>query len=261
MARPLKVWCFSAQNFGDALTPIILRAHGFDVDVVEREAEADLFGIGSILRRVPHNASARIWTSGMIAPNAGPALRFGPEIKILALRGTLSRDRITGIVDTVPLGDGGLLIGRVFTDPVPLATAQIGLVPHMQDRKSRVIREAQQDSRFRIINVFDKVEAVVNAIRSCTVVLSSSLHGLITADSFGIPNAALAFVDSGKTAEDTGKFADYGSAFGRLIQPTPVQDIAGLSALANTCRDGIGQADPERLSRTISALRETLQAI
>ena len=53
---------------------------------------------------------------------------------------------------------------------------------------------------------------ILEEIASCEYVLSSSLHGLIVSDSFGIPNQRL--VVSEKLVGDGYKFNDYYSAFG-----------------------------------------------
>jgi hypothetical protein len=60
--------------------------------------------------------------------------------------------------------------------------------------------------------VFDPPADVVGAIAGCDFVLSSSLHGLVVADSFGIPNAWLRVSD--RQRGEGFKYRDYYAAFG-----------------------------------------------
>lgn len=64
-----------------------------------------------------------------------------------------------------------------------------------------------------VIDVEIDVMTVTRQIAACGLVLSSSLHGLIVADAFGIPNQRLKF--SGKLKGEDFKFSDYASALGR----------------------------------------------
>ena len=62
------------------------------------------------------------------------------------------------------------------------------------------------------IDVTMTPEEVVNQIAECEVILSSSLHGLIIADSLNIPNRHIVVTD--KLMGDGYKFDDYYSAYG-----------------------------------------------
>ena len=55
---------------------------------------------------------------------------------------------------------------------------------------------------------------VCRDISGCERILSSSLHGLIIADSFSIPNRRIGFYNNLKGGDF--KFEDYASALGRL---------------------------------------------
>jgi hypothetical protein len=60
-------------------------------------------------------------------------------------------------------------------------------------------------------------------IAECETVISSSLHGLIAADSFGIPNRQLVF--SSNIVGGQFKYDDYHSVFGGAAAPLSFQDI------------------------------------
>ena len=63
-----------------------------------------------------------------------------------------------------------------------------------------------------LINVNDEPLEVIKQLAQCRTVISSSLHGLIVADSFGIPNMHVLFSD--RPLGDGYKFDDYYSAYG-----------------------------------------------
>ena len=63
----------------------------------------------------------------------------------------------------------------------------------------------------KFINVKDDPIAVLTEIAQCRCILSSSLHGLIAADSFHIPNLHIVFSD--RPLGDGYKFDDYYSAY------------------------------------------------
>jgi len=86
------------------------------------------------------------------------------------------------------------------------------VVPHMSHMDSVIVKKLQQDSRFMVIDPMREPEIVVKELTSCKLILSSSLHGLVVADSFGIPNAHLEFAE---LEEGNFKFEDYFSGIGK----------------------------------------------
>ena len=63
-----------------------------------------------------------------------------------------------------------------------------------------------------MIDVQDTPQNVVEKIAKCKTIISSSLHGLIIADSLGIPNVHVVVTD--KLLGDGFKFDDYYSSYG-----------------------------------------------
>jgi pyruvyltransferase len=75
---------------------------------------------------------------------------------------------------------------------------------------------------------------VLTEIAQCRCILSSSLHGLIAADSFHIPNLHIVFSD--RPLGDGYKFDDYYSAYGVQHSPRDLR-VSAAPAIAEI-RDG-----------------------
>lgn len=194
-------WWDGHPNFGDDLTPWLLPFYG--VHPVHRVANrARLAGIGSILEFLPESYDGAIWGSGLMneAPHPLPAAR------VLAVRGPLTRELIGAPVD-VALGDPGILVARhVRRRDVRW---DVGLVPHGHHRGHEDFLALARSAgiRVRVINVHAPAARVVPEITACDRIITTSLHGLITADAFGIP-ALWTMLDPGLTGGDF-KFRDY----------------------------------------------------
>ena len=69
---------------------------------------------------------------------------------------------------------------------------------------------------------------VLRLIGSCTKVISSSLHGLIVADAFGIPRRAERFAGMEANRHEGGdfKFRDYGASIGQPIEFGTLQEAS-----------------------------------
>ena len=97
-------------------------------------------------------------------------------------------------------------------DERPEMVYDIGIVPHICDLSDPACQKlADSYPNSILINVKDDPLTVVRQIAQCRTVLSSSLHGLIVADSFGIANRHLVFSD--RPLGDGYKFDDYYSAY------------------------------------------------
>lgn len=131
---------------------------------------------------------------------------------VLAVRGWLTLSRLSDIdPSTIALGDPGLLAPILIDEPIPKQYS-IGIVAHYHDAQdSFVNRVASLDAHTRVINVAWTPEEVTRAIAGCDIIISSSLHGLIVADSFRIPNIHVRISD--RLVGGLYKFKDYNSIF------------------------------------------------
>ncbi len=238
-------WWTYARNFGDLITPFLLAQHGITPILCE-STHATLAATGSILGMLPPGYSGCIFGSGLLSENH--MIRF-PQATVSGLRGDLSR-RCVDVDPGTVLGDPGLLIA----DHLPRRSAkqyELGLVPHYEDKfDRRLLAIASRYPRdVRIINVQRSPSRVALDIDRCRHIVSSSLHGLVLADSLGIPNAWAELSDRlyGKGF----KFRDYYSAFN--VERTSVT-LSGQEKLAELLAHT--HAPPAAISQVTSRLRE-----
>jgi len=231
--RPISVWYFKEKdfiNFGDELTPdIITRLFNRDVKRVDIE-EADLFCVGSILEIAENkrNKTAYVWGSGYI--QEGDKAKDSMGLTYRAVRGFLSRDRLPVRFGSIPVGDPGLLSNLIYNKKEK-KSGKIGIVAHYVDEDSPYLDRAREMPEiYSIISVKSPPEQVALQITECRLILSSSLHGLIMSDSFGIPNIHTVFSD--KVAGSGYKFKDYYSAIGKEYTTLNKSDLYDTKKLS-----------------------------
>lgn len=221
----MKVCFADIVNMGDQLNRLILGSlFGCTVEPTPPE-EAELFGIGSHLSLLAKVDSARrppvaVWGTGFISRLSTTARIRETGFNCLAVRGELSRRVMEGKLGKsldIPTGDPGLLANLLFTEPVP-KRHRLGVIPHFRERDDpRFAELARLSDDSVIIDLTGDPLLVIREIASCEQVVSSSLHGLIVADSFGIPSLHVKVTD--RVNGDGFKFLDYYSAFGVEHQP------------------------------------------
>ena len=170
----LDVWWWRPDkgiNFGDELGPEILKRLGYTIKRAPLHA-AEIVTIGSVLEWVERRAPKQcvIWGAGTIKSDS----KIKKDLDIRAVRGMLSAKACN--VSSV-LGDPGVLVSALWDKPD--TKYNIGVVPHYIDTRNFPWADI-------IIDVTNPVDQVIQEIGSCGVVISSSLHGLIVANSFGI---------------------------------------------------------------------------
>lgn len=176
---PIKLYYWNAKkNFGDLLSNLLLDKF---VRLNHERAEAvdaNLVIVGSILEHLPDHWRGIVAGAGKLHEHSKIKLHHA---KILAMRGPLSAKGFKG---NVVLADPGLLADEI----VPLQDKEynLGLVPHWSDT------ELEKNPIFlrynpKIIRVDDHPIKAITEISQCRKIVSSSLHGIVLADAFGIP--------------------------------------------------------------------------
>lgn len=175
-------WLDDFPNFGDALTPWLFSRVGI-VARHRKPSSAFVAGVGSILEMLPSTYAGYVWGSGLLKDEE----KSLPNARFLAVRGPLTRDRL-GAPGSVILGDPGLLVGA-FVPQGRTRRWKLGLVPHHYHQGDEIWRRAQAERPrdVKVIDVRRGATSVVREIAECERVLSTSLHGLIVADSLGVP--------------------------------------------------------------------------
>jgi pyruvyltransferase len=217
-------WWRVRPNVGDAVTPDILRQYGArNIRWVHRSKPGVLLGVGSILTAKAGNG-VKLWTTGMIAPCRAPQVG-----KAYAVRGKLTA-RALGRPH-LPVGDGGLLVRKMdYVKPFVKAHGAItipktiGLIPHFTDMgyvHSWVAGlTPEQRVRFVVFDVAWSPQTFLTRLAEVDFVFSSSLHGLIFADSLRIPNRQFSCPTSHKIGGYKFKYRDYYSAFNEIPAPS-----------------------------------------
>lgn len=257
MARAIRLYWSGgrdkAVNFGDQLSPVLLEVLSGRRVVFAGVHRCEMLVIGSIIERyarrawrrrlVLNNRPVQVWGSGTIKP--GGPVSLGAA-RVFSVRGLHTRERM-GLPATTPLGDPGLLVDLLLGDRRPDKQWRWGIIPHVNDRVDpRFAALVERTPGATLIDVGEPdVRAVAKKIASCAFVASSSLHGLIAADSFGIPNVRLVAGDRIRGGD--WKFEDYASAFpARELAVRRLDDGLDLPALEKELDFDYG-ADVERL--------------
>lgn len=225
----MRAFWFLSQNFGDMLTcALVQKITGQLPQFVSASDERrHMVGVGSILSHA--TASSVVWGAGI----GNMADDINPAADVRLVRGPLSAARFLmgGGKKIERYGDPALLCPRLFGEFEK--QHDLGFVPHYIDQSHWAgIAGA------KYINVLDPPEKVVADIASCRAVVSSSLHGLIVADAYGIPAG---WLFSPRVLGDGTKFADHFMAVSGEV-PLPMQ----WEALANESAENIIGAIPPR---------------
>jgi pyruvyltransferase len=211
-------WWKEVPNFGDALAPLLLR-HFAELETSWSPiSRAQIVSIGSVLEHVPPLWDGYILGSGRLIENSRLHLvqtTTGVSAKILALRGPLSAKGIPG---SFALGDPGILANELVGPQEK--KWDLGIIPHWQDRElvPRFTRLIKHPSTIKLILPNEPVLQVLRDIGSCRRIVTSSLHGMIVADAFGIPRR----VETCAAMKNDGgdfKFRDYCASLGAPFRP------------------------------------------
>jgi pyruvyltransferase len=179
------------RNFGDLLSPFIVsRLAGVPVRWSSQKEGGKLLAVGSILFAA--NDGDTIWGSGFLHSGDTQAVMKSTGLDVRAVRGPRTRDIFLKMGKRCPevYGDPALLLPRLIANDLT-QTDLIGLVPHFNH--FRKWRKLARLPGVRLINVDDDPVTVIRQILQCRAIFSSSLHGLIVAEAYGIPARHVVF--------------------------------------------------------------------
>lgn len=154
-----------------------------------------------------------IWGTGFIDWRENDYI-FTRPLVIHALRGEKTKEKCELVLgeklDGITLADPGLLACNLI-DFDGEKKFDVGIVPHYVDKENEIFQSITIPNS-KIIDIQSDVSECIKSIAECRVIISSSLHGLIVADSFGIPNIRM--ICSDRIHGGDFKYDDYYSAFG-----------------------------------------------
>lgn len=222
------------NNFGDFLSRVIvghvLSELGISPSRLRFDDDGDhsrdrrLLAIGSILHHAREGDV--VWGSGVNGKDLHQKFRPG-HLDVRMVRGPLTRRYLerNGVPCPADYGEPALLLSRYHPRPVATASRDYVIVPNLNDYRFYEDHE-------RAVDPTSDWESVVTEICRAEFVVSSSLHGLVVADSYGIPARHLLSL-----AEPIFKYRDYYEGTGR-------QDVRFAHTIEEALRLG-GVAAPE----------------
>lgn len=200
-------------NFGDELGKNAVEFITSRKVIWADPASCDIASIGSILdsvSRAAHRAKRSnpliVWGSGLMKNDIRP---LHASINPVSVRGHLTKSALK-LDEHITTGDPGIISRSMFSS-MP-KKYKWGVVPHFTHIKNKALHQWCRDSNSCFINPTEDVKNVISKISSCHGIISSSLLGLIVADSYGIP---CIWLNMKSHDEHEFKFQDYCSGVGR----------------------------------------------
>ena len=196
------------QNFGDHLSSAIVTKMAAEKGMFLDEivaAPKRVIAIGSVL----HFAEDQnvVWGSGFNASVPLDWHKFG-NLDVRAIRGPLTKKF---------LEDRGVAVPNVFGDPALLTKKLLGMRFHAPERKAPVAFVPNfadlplMDGWENVVSPYLPWPDVIARIIASEHVIASSLHGLIIADTFGVPCTYIRLSEH----EGVFKYEDYCFGAGR----------------------------------------------
>lgn len=213
---------FDSKNWGDALNPVLIQKISGKTPLIATKytyhikSDPVYSAIGSVLERANTNNCGHgnlvVWGTGFISSQG--RLKVQPK-KICAVRGPLTRELLLKQGYECPeiYGDPALLCPK-FYRPESRKRYKLGIIPHYVDKNHAAINNIQNNPDVIIIDILGGIRNVVDQICSCQKIASSSLHGIIAADAYGIPSTWIKFSDN--VVGNGFKFFDYFKSVGRI---------------------------------------------
>ena len=194
------------NNFGDLIGPIIVKKI-----LSEKNKKAKfihktnkLLTVGSIMHFAKEND--HIWGTG-INGKVKNYFDFN-NLNIYSVRGPLTRDILLSRGFEVPeiYGDPGLLLGHYFPQYLNLEKKRKYLIiPNLNDKEFY-----KNNLGIKVSQPTANLNKIILDIAQSEIIISSSLHGIVLADAFGIDSIILK-----SKHEDLFKYKDYLLGTGR----------------------------------------------
>lgn len=183
----LKTW--KTTNWGDFINEELVKLlSGITPDVIEAKyvpKETNYLVVGSIVHFADDNSV--IWGAGVLDEKTD---LHGKKPKVLAVRGPKSREIILRNNVECPeiYGDPVLLFPRYYKPKIE-KKYKLGIIAHWQDTFNKIVHSFKPTSKITVIRTQNiSAYEFIDRILECEKIASSSLHGLVVADAYGIPS-------------------------------------------------------------------------
>ena len=242
MKKVIKTYYANLANMGDLLNELLIRnvfgqdlvrhkpstselsciGSGMDCFMVKNKVYPQWYSLALQARSKFINYPNIVWCTGFLFHEMNDT-RFFRKIEFRSVRGELTKTRVEKIIGkklNIPTGDGGILAPLLFKKAIPKKYT-VGIIPHMNEYDNPAFHKLKENySNSVIIDLKQDAMSVIELIAQCETILSSSLHGLVVADSFKIPSKWIKVTDLMKG--DGFKYHDYYSAYGITNTPTNI---------------------------------------
>ena len=244
----IRLYYWDYPNFGDQLSryliekitgkPVVYSPPPFD--------NITLLAVGSLIDPSVLRKNVVIWGTGTLQTTIldRPSLKLFPvnrlirqikdlvqtaQPRICAVRGPRTRDILQnrGLYCPNVFGDPAILLPKYYMPRKKLTRNPIGLILHHTQHLTREQLAFCANIGIRTISIFRKknneIENFIEEVCACERVFSSSLHGLIVAQTYGIPAQWIRLKNNSIHADDWHKFEDY--FLGACQEPQKALDI------------------------------------
>ena len=194
---------FQKENVGDLLGPLlvqkILDSKGLRIHDINKRK---LLTIGSVMHFA--DTGDTLWGTGVNGKVADTEHHYA-DLDVRAVRGPLTAEYLKRKSINVPeiYGDPGVLVADLWPRSQATEPGKVLYIPHMREKKFH--RKGLQT-----LSPLVSLEKFIAEIQTAEKVISSSLHGVIIAESYGVP--ACLFQSANETAF---KYEDYYQGTGR----------------------------------------------
>ncbi len=213
-------------NIGDTLTPVVFDylCHRYHLDNKRQKKTIHLNMIGSIIGF--KNYDATIWGSGILNEGFEKKLKANSkyvDYDVRAVRGPLTREILKKCGYQCPeiYGDPAILMPLIYFPKAISKKYDVSIIRHYKDN-------SEVPYGFHEISVVtDDYKYFIDEICASKLIISSSLHGLIIAESYGIPT--IWYSPKGR---DEFKYMDWYLSIG-INNPAKIESLQNINIKAN----------------------------
>jgi pyruvyltransferase len=172
-------WTDAIGNIGDIITPYIIKhLTGITPERCGEKVQGKLLSCGSVIEFLEDNDV--VWGAGLIKPMP---LEKKANVTFLMVRGPNTRKALINAGYDVPevYGDPCEILPQIWPGHTN-KRHKLGIIPHYVDYEIALKMFPEE----RVINILNNPESFINEVCECEEIWSSSLHGLIIPQLYGI---------------------------------------------------------------------------